>query len=77
MKTKTLPAHAVRAGMSVFVAGCVYAVESNLFDRHGKGPNQSLSILVCKSAPDRHGYCHGEHFGFLPSTQVMVIQANA
>ena len=40
MKTQTLAAHAVKAGMNVFLAGSVHAVESNLFDRHGKGSHQ-------------------------------------
>lgn len=73
MKTQTLAAHAVKAGMNVFLAGSVYAVESNLFDRHGKGPYQSLSVLICNSLSAGRGYGQGEHFGLLPSTPVSVI----
>lgn len=76
MKTQTLVAHAVKAGMNVFLAGSVYAVESNRFDRHGKGPYQSLSVLVCNSLSEDRGYGHGEHFGLLPSTPVLVILTN-
>lgn len=73
MKTKTVPAHAVRAGVQVFLAGSVYVVDSNLYDRHGKGSNQALSVLICSSNPSVQGYGQGEHFGLLPSTPVSVV----
>jgi hypothetical protein len=76
MKTQTLTAHTVRAGMNVVLAGSVYEVESNLFDRHGKGSNQALSVLVCNSKHVVQGYGQGEHFGLLPSTPVHVIVAS-
>lgn len=73
MQTQTLPAINVRPGMNIALAGSVYAVESNLLDRHSNGPYQSRSVLVCNSIPDRNGYGQGEHFGLLPSTPVLVI----
>ncbi len=73
MKTQTLAAHAVRAGMQVYLAGSVYTVESNLFDRHGKAPYQALNILVCNSHSTGSSYGVGEHFGLLPSTPVTAI----
>lgn len=73
MQIQTLPAHAVRAGMQVFLAGSVYAVESNLFDRHGKAFYEPLNILVCNAEPSGSIYGQGEHFGLLPSSRVPVI----
>lgn len=77
MKTQRLAAHAVRPGMQVFLAGRVYTVESNLFDRHGKAPYQPLNILICNSHSTVGGYGNGEHFGLLPSTPVTAIKAGA
>ncbi|MEX6780333.1 hypothetical protein [Pseudomonas aeruginosa] len=77
MKTQILAAHAVRAGMQVYLAGSFYAVESNLFDRHGKAPNQALTILECSSQETESGYGAKEHFGLLPSTPVVAIRATA
>ncbi|HBP1602495.1 TPA: hypothetical protein L5U90_003602 [Pseudomonas aeruginosa] len=75
MKTQILAAHKVRAGMQVYVAGSVYAVEANLFDRHGKAPNQALNILECSSPEIESGYGAKEHFGLLPSTPVVAFLA--
>lgn len=74
MQTQLLPAHAVRAGMNVFIAGSVYAVESNWFDRHGKAHFEPLTILVC-NRPQSEGdaYGNGEHFGLLPTARITVI----
>lgn len=76
MKTKTISAIDVRPGMNIALAGSVYAVESNLFDRHSNGPYQSRSVLVCNSILERQGSGQGEYFGLLPSTPVLVILTN-
>lgn len=74
MQTQTLPAHAVKSGMHIFLAGCVYAVESNMFDRHGKSLFEPLNIIVCNPPrPARDGYGNDEHFGLTPSARVTVI----
>jgi hypothetical protein len=73
MQTKTISAYAVRAGMHVFLAGSVYAVESNLFDRHGKALYEPLNILVCNSTLAEHVVGQGEHFGLLPTQLVTVV----
>ncbi|MPQ71533.1 hypothetical protein [Pseudomonas sp. MWU12-2323] len=73
MKTQTIPAIDIQPGMNIALAGSVYAVESNLFDRHSNGPYQSRSVLVCNPIPERQGYRQGEFFGLLPSTLVLVI----
>lgn len=73
MEAKTIAAHAVRPGMRVFIAGTELSVEANLFDRHGKGPYQALTILVTNTQPQGNGYGQGEHYGLLPSTPVTVL----
>lgn len=77
MQTQYLAAHAIRPGMKIALAGCIYAVESNFLDRHCNGLYQSRSVLVCNSLADRPGYGQGEHFGLFPSAQVLVITAGA
>jgi anaerobic ribonucleoside-triphosphate reductase len=74
MKTQTLPAHEVRAGMHILLAGCVYEVESNWFDRHGKAHFEPLNIIVCNLPRyAREAHNNDEHFGLLPSRRVTVI----
>ena len=77
MQTKYIAAPAILPGMKIALAGCLYAVESNLLDRHCNGLYQSRSVLVCNSLPERPGYGQGEHFGLLPSAQVLVVTAGA
>lgn len=74
MQTQLLPAHAVRAGMHIVIAGSVYAVESNWFDRHGKAHFEPLNILVC-NRPQSEGEMNGngEHFGLMPTARITVI----
>lgn len=75
MQTQLSAAHAIRPGMTIALAGCLYAVESNFLDRHCNGLYQSRSVLVCNSLPERQGFGQGEHFGLLPSAQVLVVTA--
>ena len=77
MQTKYIAAHAILPGMKIAVAGGLYAVASNLLDRPCNGLYQSRSVLVCNSLPERPGYGQGEHFGLLPSAQVLVVTAGA
>lgn len=75
MQTQYIAAHAVRPGMNISLAGSIYAVESNFLDRHCNGLYQARSVLVCNSLTDRSAYGQGDHFGLLPTAQVLVITA--
>lgn len=77
MQTQYLAAHAIRPGMKVALAGCLYAVEANLLDRHCNGLYQTRSVLVCNSIPELSGLGQSEHFGLLPSAQVLVVTSGA
>lgn len=77
MQTQYIAAHAVQPGMTISLAGCFYAVDENLLDRHCNGLYQSRSVLVCNSLPDRPGFGQGEHFGLLPSALVLVVATSA
>lgn len=77
MQTQFIAARAIRPGMKIALAGCLYAVEANLPDRHCNGLYQSRSVLVCNSLPERSGFGQGEHFGLLPTAQVLVITAGS
>jgi len=63
--------------MNISLAGSIYAVESNFLDRHCNGLYQARSVLVCNSLTDRSAYGQGDHFGLLPTAQVLVITAGA
>jgi hypothetical protein len=73
---KTLPAHQIKSGMTVFFAGEKYIVRQSLHDKHGLSANRASHILICDgytTNPTMFGsYSSGIHFGLAPSQPVAV-----
>ena len=77
MHLKSIPAHTVRTGMTIQLAGTAYVVEINHLDRHGRGLYEPSSILICNEQAEgtsKQGtYGQNEHFGLLPTQLVSVV----